>query len=444
MPRDDRQAGAAGVIGMAIENEPAYWQAEARRLDAADGLARFRGEFHVRPGEIYLDGNSLGLVGRRAEASLLAALDDWKRRGIGGWLEAEPPWFTLAEGLGARVAGLVGADPDEVVVAGSTTSNLHQLLATLYDPRPGRSMIVADELAFPSDVYAIRSHLRLRGLDPDRHLRLVASGDGRTLDEGAIEAALGEDVALAVLPSVVYRSGQLLDLERLAGAARGRGVVLAVDCSHSVGAVPHRLRDWGVDGAFWCSYKYLNGGPGAVGGLFLARRHFGRPPGLAGWFGMRKDRQFAMGADFEPAEGAGGLQVGTPHVLAMAPLVGALEVIEEAGIDAIRAKSLALTRFLRELAEAELAGFGVGCVTPIEDDRRGGHVALTHPEAARVCRALIDAGVIPDHRPPDIIRLAPVALYTSFAEVAEAIHRLRGIFEGRKYEAYPAGRGLVS
>lgn len=429
---------------MAGAGAMADWRAEARRLDEADALARFRGEFFARPGEIYLDGNSLGLLGRRAEASLLRAVADWKTRGIGGWLGGEPPWFTLAETLGALVAPLVGAEADEVIVTGSTTGNLHQLLATFFRPAGGRTKILADELNFPSDRYAIESHLTLAGLDTGDHLKLVASEDGRTLDEDAVIGALTPDVAVAVLPTVVYRSGQLLDVERVTRAGRERGVLVGWDGSHSVGAVPHRLGAWGADFAFWCSYKYLNGGPGAAGGLFVARRHFGRTPGLAGWFGMRKDRQFDLGPAFEPAEGAGGYQVGTPPILSMAPLVGALEVIAEAGLAAIRAKSLALTAFLRELAEAELAGFGVGCVTPREDGRRGGHVALTHPDAARVCRALLAAGVVPDHRPPDIIRLAPVALSTSFADVAEAIARLRDILASRAHEAHPAGRGLVS
>ncbi len=420
------------------------WAAKAWVLDEIDPLARFQGEFYRSPGQIYLDGNSLGLLGRRAEATARAAIDDWKSRGIGGWLDAEPAWFTLAETLGAKVARLVGAEADEVVVAGSTTANLHQLLATFYQPSGHRSKILGDALSFPSDLYAIKSHLELRGVTWEKQLKLVASEDGRTLDENRIEAAMTDDVALAILPSVVYRSGQLLDMERVARAARDRGILVGFDCSHSVGAIPHRLGAWGADFAFWCSYKYLNGGPGAVGGLFLARRHFGRAPGLTGWFGMRKDRQFDMGPTFEPAEGAGGLQVGTPHILSMAPLLGALEVIEEAGIDAIRAKSLALTGFLRTLAEAELGSFGVGFATPVEDARRGGHVALTHPEAARICRALIAEGIIPDHRPPDIVRLAPVALYTSFADVYEAVARFRDILEKRTFEAYPTGRGLVS
>ena len=221
-------------------------------------------------------------------------------------------------------------------------------------------------------------------------------------------------------------------------------MVVGFDLAHSVGAVPHRLDDWGVDFAFWCSYKYLNGGPGAVGALYLNRRHFGRSPGLAGWFGSRKDRQFAMSHRLEPAEGAGGLQIGTPPILGMAPLVGSLELIGEVGIDAIRARSLTLTAFLRGLVETELEGHGFGFATPIEDHRRGGHLAITHPEASRISRALIEAGVIPDHRPPDIIRLAPVALYTSFEDCREAVARLKAIMDRRSFEAFPEAGGRIT
>jgi kynureninase len=412
--------------------------------DIGDPLARFRSEFHLPPGRIYLDGNSLGPASTRSEASTLRVLEDWKTQAIGGWLDGDPPWFTLAETLGASMAALVGAEAEEVIVANSTTVNLHQGLATLYRPSGKRTKILADALSFPTDLYAIESHLRLRGLDPAAHLVLVASADGRTLSERAIIEAMTDEIALAVFPSVVYRSGQLLDLATIAAEGRARGVVVGFDCSHSVGAVPHAFTDWGVDFAFWCSYKYLNGGPGAVGALYLNRRHFAASPGLAGWFGSRKDRQFAMSHEFEPAEGAGGLQIGTPPILGMAPLIGALEMIHEAGIEAIRVKSLALTAYLRQLVEFELAEFGFVLATPLEDDRRGGHLALVHPEASRICRSLIEAGVIPDHRPPDIVRLAPVALYTRFEDCQEAVARLKSIMERRAYEAFPVERGLIS
>ena len=271
--------------------------------------------------------------------------------GSAGGSQAEPPWFTLAETLGARVAPLVGAEGDEVVVTGSTTGNLHQLLATFYRPAGTRTKILADALNFPSDLYAIASQVRLAGLDPMDQVKIVGSEDGVTLDEGVIIAAMTADVAVAVLPAVVYRSGQLLDMARITRVAREREIVIGWDCSHSVGAVPHRLGEWGADFAFWCSYKYLNGGPGGGRGAVRGRAAFrGVIPGLAGWFGMRKDRQFDIGADVRAGRGGGrASRSGRRTILSMAPLLGALEVIEEAGIAAIRAKSLALTRFLRDL-----------------------------------------------------------------------------------------------
>jgi kynureninase len=418
-------------------------RAETRRSDESDPLRSFRDRFYYTEGRIYLDGNSLGLLSKDAEAAVLRVLAEWRDLGIEGWTEASPPWFFLAEELGKRVAPLVGAEPGSVVVTGSTTVNLHQLLATLYQPAGIRRRILADALAFLSDIYAIESHLRLRRLDPQTHLIKVPSRDGRTLDEEAIIAHLTPDVQMAVLPAVVYTSGQLLDLERVTRAAHERGVLIGWDCSHSIGAVPHRLDDWGADFAFWCHYKYLNAGPGAVGGLYLNRRHWGAGPGLAGWFSSDKTRQFDMAHTLTPAEDAGALQIGTPHVLSMAPLAGTLDLHHEAGMEQIRAKSLALTAYLRRCIEAELAGHGFTVATPAEDHRRGGHLALVHPDAVRLCKALRRAGVVPDYRPPDIVRLAPVALYTSFTECYEAIRRLRVIVETGAHEEQAQQRGLV-
>jgi kynureninase len=418
-------------------------RAEAERRDADDPLRAFRDRFYHAPGRIYLDGNSLGLLSRDAEAATLRTLAAWREYAVEGWTDGPEPWFTLAERLSVQVAPLVGASSESVVVTGSTTVNLHQLLATLYTPEGRRTKILADALAFPSDIYAIQSHLRLRGLDPETHLVYVPSRDGRTLDEAEIIAALTEEIAVAVLPAIVYTSGQLIDMPRVTAAARERDVLIGWDCSHSIGSVPHKLDEWDADFAFWCHYKYLNAGPGAVGGLYLNRRHFGRLPGLAGWWGSRKDRQFDMAHTFTPAEGAGALQIGTPHILSLAPLSGALELHHEAGIERLRAKSLALTAFLRRVVEAELSDYGVGVATPREDKRRGGHLALVHPEAAPLCKALRHAGVIPDFRPPDIVRLAPVALYTSFADCVEAVRRLKVILETDAHRAQESERELV-
>ncbi|MBC8139988.1 MAG: kynureninase [Armatimonadetes bacterium] len=408
-----------------------YWAHEANIRDLADPLAAFRDRFYRKSGEIYLDGNSLGLLSTNAEACVLRVLNEWKTLGIGGWTDAGKPWYTLSESLSESLAPLVGADTDEVIITGSTTANLHQLLATLYEPGAGREAILMDALSFPSDIFAAQSFLRGRGLDSATHLHRVQSRNGRTVETGDIIAALETGAyCLAVLPSVIYMSGQLLDMARITEAARANGTIIGWDLSHSVGTIPHDLSGIGADFAFWCSYKYLNAGPGAVGGLYLNRRHFDKSVGLAGWWGSHKETQFAMTHNFAPATGAGALQVGTPHLLSLAPLEGALRITHEAGIHAIRAKSLALTAFLRDTLAAR---FGFDFATPESDDQRGGHLAVIHPDAARISRALRRAQVMPDFRPPDILRLAPVALYTSFGDCVEAMARLSTILETRSY-----------
>ncbi|HKB56885.1 MAG TPA: kynureninase [Lacunisphaera sp.] len=415
----------------------------AAALDEADPLARFRAEFYLPAGQIYLDGNSLGLLSRHAETHLQRVLGEWRTLGITGWTDANPPWITLSETIAAQLAPLLGAAPDEVALTGSTTTNLHQLLATLFDPSAARKVIVADELNFPSDLHALASHLRQRGLDPATYLRLVPSRDGHTLRAEDILAALTPDVQLLLLPVVQYTSGQLLDVAAITREARARGILTGFDCSHSIGAVPHALDNAGVDFAFWCNYKYLNAGPGAVGGLYLNRRHFGRASGLAGWWGVRKDRRFAMAAQHEPAPDASALHIGTPHLLSLAPLQGSLEIFAEAGgLAPLRAKSLAQTAFMLELADAELPDFAIA--SPRADHERGGHIALVHPEAWRICSALKAAGVVPDFRPPDIIRLAPAPLYTSFADCAAAIARLKEVMRTKAYEKFPDQRALVT
>ena len=417
---------------------------ESASLDAQDSLARFRQEFYLTPGQIYLDGNSLGLLSKRAEASLQKVLEEWKTLGIGGWMQGQPPWFLLAEELAKATAALVGAAAEEVIVANSTTVNLHQLLATLYDPLLGRKAILIDSLAFPSDRYAVDSFLsRLSTYHSSACTVTVSSRDGVTLNENDILACMTDEVQLAILPAVLYTSGQLLAMERLTEEAHRRGILIGFDCSHSIGAVPHRFSDWDIDFAFWCNYKYVNGGPGATGGLYLNRKHFGAAPGLAGWFGSRKESQMKMEPVLVPAHGAGALQIGTPNVLSMAPLQGALSLLEDAGIEQIRTKSLRLTAYLREKIERLPTSHDFQVVTPEEDDRRGGHIALVHPEAVRICKALMEAGVVPDYRSPGIVRLAPVALYTSFADCDEAVARLDHIMQTRAYENYPSEPGLI-
>ena len=412
--------------------------------DGQDPLRSFRDRFYVQPGRIYLDGNSLGLASRDAEASVLSALEDWKRHGVDGWTAGGRPWFYMAEQLGALQSSMMGAAPAELIVTGTTTVNLHALVATFYRPVGRKRKILADELNFPSDLYALQSQVRLHGGDPAADLVLAPSRDGRTLAEADLVAAMSDEVALVLLPSVLYRSGQLLDMERLTRAAHDRGILIGFDCCHSAGAVPHSLHDWGADFAFWCTYKYLNAGPGAVATLFVHERHFGTLPGLTGWFGCHKERQFDMAPEFHQAPGAGAWQISTPNLFSAASLYGSLALHNEAGMTAIRRKSLDQTGYLIFLIDSLLAPLGFAVGTPRDGARRGGHVALEHPDAVRICKALKAQGVIPDFRPPNVVRLAPVALYNSYCELWETVHILKGIVEGRRYEQFSDQRGTIS
>jgi kynureninase len=419
----------------------------ARQLDAGDELARFRERFYLPSEALYFDGNSLGLLSKDAEAAVLNALDQWKQLGIAGWMQADPAWFTLGEELGARSAAMVGAAPDEVVVTGTTTVNLHALVSTFYQPSGQRTKILATALDFPSDIYALQSQILIKGGDPDRDLIRVESHDGRTVSDDDLIAAMTEEVALALLPSVLYRSGQLLDIARLTAAAHERGIVIGFDCAHSAGSVPHRFDDDGVDFAFWCNYKYLNSGPGSVAALYVNRRHFGSIPGLTGWWGYQKERQFDMVHEWEGAEGAGAWQISTVPLLSTAPLLGSLTIVAEAGIEAMRAKSLAMTDYLIELIEANgllEAPYHYRIGTPRKHARRGGHVSVEHDAGPRIARALKQAGVIPDFRPPDVIRLAPIPLYTSYADCWQVVQALKQVIDSGAYLEVAAGRELVS
>ena len=405
---------------------------------ATDRWTRLRAEFHLPPDQIYLDGNSLGLLSRPAEAKLSEAVTAWKEHGIGAWQSAG--WIDLPERLGARLAPLIGARPASIALTGQTTSNLHQLLATLYQPSDlSRTTILADELNFASDHHAITSHLRLRGVDPAANLKQVKSSDGHTLTTADIVEAMTADVQLVVLPSVLYVSGQLLDMPTITAAAKSRGILIGWDLSHSVGVVPHQLEAIGADFAFWCNYKYLNAGPGAIGGLFLHPRHHDAAPGLAGWWGVQPARRFDLDTLHEPATGAARLQVGTPPILSLAPLAGSLDLFEAAGgIGAVRQRSLELTQSLLERVERDLAPLGFELITPRLPADRGGHIALSHPAAGQICPALRDMGVVPDYRHPGVLRLAPCAFYTLPHEVDDAMNRLIEVIQTKTYQNWPA------
>jgi kynureninase len=290
----------------------------------------------------------------------------------------------------------------------------------------------------------LQSQLKLKGYDPSEHLIRVKSSDGHTLCEDDIIEQMTDEVALIVLPSVLYRSGQILNMNRLTEEAHKRNILIGFDLCHSIGSIPHALDEWDVDFAFWCTYKHLNGGPGSVAALYVNEKHFGKTPGLAGWFSSHKEKQFDMEHTLTPALDAGAYQIGTPHILSVAPLIGSLEIFEEAGIEKIRKKSLQLTKFMIDLIKQELNEYGFTFGNPLEDEKRGGHIFLEHQEAARICKALKDAGVIPDFRAPNGIRLAPVALYNTFEEVWQTIQILKDIMKNEQYKKYENKREVVA
>lgn len=418
----------------------------AHELDEEDPLAKFKNRFYHLPGKIYMDGNSLGLLSYDAERTTLRVLEEWRNLAIGGWSEAEIPWINYAERLGALMAPIVGADPSEVVVTGGTTVNLHALVSTFYQPKGDRTRILADELNFPSDLYALDAQIRLKGLDPADEMLLVESRNGHLIEEEDIIEAMTEEVAVVVLPSVYYRSGQLLDMKRLTDAAHNEGIIIGFDLAHSIGVVPHRLSELGVDFASWCNYKYMNGGPGSTGGLYVNKRHFSRRPGLAGWFGNDRSTMFQMNIEFEPAESASAWQIGTTTMLSTAPIEGSMRLIREAGMERIREKSTKITSYLMYLIDGLLGDepYNYGVATPREPERRGGHVGIVHDDAWRINQALIARGVIPDFRPPNIIRLAPIPLYVGYHDVWRVAQHLKGVIDEEEFKEYRRKRLIVT
>jgi kynureninase len=391
----------------------------------------------------YMEGNSLGPISDHAEAAVTDLMDEWRDLAVEGWSESD--WFEWGEQLGARIAPMVGARDDEVVLANSTTVNIHTLVGTFLREADG-SKVLVNELDFPSDHYAVRAQLRERGLDPDADLVQVPSRDGRTIRAEDVAAALDEhpEIGVVLMPSVLYRSGQLLDIAAITEAAHAHDAYAGFDCAHSVGVVPHAFADHDVDFATWCGYKYLNGGPGAVAGLYVNRRHHGTMPALAGWWGHEKATQFEMNERFTPADSAGAWQIGTPPLLALAPLRGVLDLFDERGVAVadLRERSLALTDYLLDLADARLPECEVA--TPRNPDERGGHVALEHPEAYGVSEALAERGVVVDHRPPDVVRFCPAPTHIGFADVYDAVDTLRAVLDEGAHEAFDEPGGGVT
>jgi kynureninase len=418
---------------MAVAHYPSTFEpgeAFALSLDAADPLARFRDEFHIplRPDgqpTIYLCGNSLGLQPRGARRYVEVELDAWAKLGVEGHFKEDSPWYSYHELFREPGARLVGARSGEVVMMNSLTVNLHLMLTTFYRPAGRRTRILTDTPAFPSDLYALQSQIEVHGLNPATELIQVQARAGEHLlrDED-IEAKItehGEDLAVVMLNGVNYYTGQYFDLSRLAAAAHKHGCIIGLDLAHAAGNVPLQLHDWDIDFAVWCSYKYLNAGPGAVAGCFVHERHDNNPtlPRLAGWWGNDPTMRFRMHLEpkFVPRPGADGWQLSNPPILALAPLRASLELFERAGMESLRAKSVALTAYLDFLLDRTAAGRFTR-ITPREPARRGCQMSLLVNERPReLFAALHDQGVICDYREPNVIRLAAVPLYNRFHEV---------------------------
>ena len=411
--------------------------AEAATLDARDPLASFRGRFHVPPygdGEcVYLCGNSLGLQPKRAAQYLEEELEAWRSYGVEGHFRGKRPWKDYHEQFAAPLAALAGAHADDVVCMNGLTVNLHLLMVSFFRPTPARFKLLIECSAFPSDRYAAVSQLRFHGLDPDEALVEVERRPGENfLREEDVAQAIreaGDCLALALLPGVQYLSGETLDIAALTAEAHAVGALAGWDLAHAIGNVPLTLHNAGVDFAAWCSYKYLNGGPGAVAGAFVHRRH-GREAGLprfAGWWGHDKAARFRMEPGFSAMPGAEGWQLSNPPVLGMAALLASLELFMEAGMPRLREKSLALTGFLERRLDETVAQ-RVEILTPRDPARRGCQLSLRLRDGATAGREvfarLAAAGVVCDWREPDVIRVAPAPLYNSFADVEHFVTRL--------------------
>jgi kynureninase len=412
----------------------------ALALDEADPLREFRNEFHVPrrengAEEIYFAGNSLGLLPRRTRRFVDGELDKWGRLAVRAHFSGPDPWMPYHELLAAPAARLVGAHPSEVVTMNSLTVNLHLMMETFYRPTRDRFRILIEDHAFPSDDYAVESHAASRGIDPAAavvRVRPRAGGPDVATEEIAdLLSREGETIALVLLPGVQYYTGQAFAVEEITRLAHAKGCVAGFDLAHAAGNVPLRLHEWNVDFAVWCTYKYLNGGPGSVGGCFVHERH-GDDPGLtrlAGWWGHDKESRFRMRPGFRPIPGAEGWQLSNPPILSLAAIRASLEIFDAAGgIGPLREKSVRLTGYLEWLLRRD-AGDAVEIFTPADPDRRGCQLSLRMKPGATPGKTVFQrveaAGVAADWREPDVIRVAPVPLYNRFAEVHRFVELLR-------------------
>jgi len=412
----------------------------ALALDAADGLASYRDQFCLPQAHangqhvVYLCGHSLGLQPKIVRDYIDEELQDWAALGVEGHFHARRPWLSYHETLTAQTARLVGAKPVEVVVMNSLTVNLHLMLVSFYRPTPERFKILIEADAFPSDRYAVESHLKWHGYDPQEALVTLQPRSGeatvRQEDMAAILHREGETIALIWLGGVNYYTGQVFDMAAITAIGHAQGCVVGFDLAHAAGNIILQLHDWDVDCAVWCSYKYLNAGPGAAAGCFVHERYAKRPdlPRLAGWWGHHKDTRFQMPEHFDPILGAEGWQISNPPILQLAALRASMSLFDRAGMAPLRAKSERLTGDLaaslkRLIHDRTLPGATL--ITPDDPAQRGAQLSLQMAQHGRALhQRLSEANIICDWREPDVIRVAPVPLYNTFLDVLTFINAL--------------------
>jgi kynureninase len=419
-----------------------HWSAaesEALTLDARDALAPLRDEFliprHTDGGEqAYFCGNSLGLQPRAVRQALLDELDDWRDLAVEAHFRGKHPWMPYHQFVREDLAAVVGALPHEVVAMNSLTVNLHLMMVSFYRPTPERAAILIEKSAFPSDHHAVESQIRFHGYDPAvAKIELAGDEAGGAISHESILRTLdehGDRIALVLLPGVQYLSGQAFDLPAIVAAAKRKGCVVGFDLAHAVGNLPLQLHDSGCDFAVWCSYKYLNSGPGAVAGCFVHERHANAAlPRFAGWWGHDQNTRFEMAPGFVPTPGADGWQLSNPPILALAPLRVSLAIFRRAGMAALRAKSESLTGYLETLIGSELADV-LEIATPREPSRRGCQLSLRVRGPREAGRSLYDHlhahGIVVDWREPDVIRAAPTPLYNRRTDCLRLVRAIAG------------------
>ncbi len=409
---------------LTFENNIAF----AQQLDKADELAKYRAQFHMplqKNGEpyIYLCGNSLGLQPKSTAAIIGQELKDWENLGVEGHFHAKNPWMPYHGFLTTAMANVVGAKPSEVVVMNTLSVNLHLMMVSFYQPKGRRTKIVIEADAFPSDRYAVESQIKYHGLLPDEHLISLTARPGeyclREEDIFSLIAKEGEDIALILLGNTNYYTGQYFDMKKISDWGHAKGCKVGFDCAHGAGNLPLALHDSGCDFAVWCNYKYLNAGPGGLGGVFVHERHLdnGNIPRFEGWWGHNKDTRFKMRDDFEPMPGVEAWQLSNPPIIAMASVWSALQLFEEIGMEKLRKKAIELTRYMEYLVKT-ISNKTIEIITPNDHMQRGSQLSFkVVNQNKNLFNKLSEHGVIADWREPDVIRVAPVPMYNSFEDV---------------------------